>query len=71
MPKRIVRSGDRFTSDELNGGEIELEEVTPSDNPPPENEQSEPWLSDRPDLIERERLYREFLRERAERGEIA
>jgi hypothetical protein len=45
--RRLVRFGDQFTSDELEHGDVELEAVAANPDPPPEDEQAEPWgLSD-------------------------
>jgi hypothetical protein len=46
MPKRLVRFGGRFRSDELERGEIDLELPEPNPNPPPEDERAEPWALD-------------------------
>lgn len=40
--KRLVRFGEAFTSDELERGDVELEQVEAAPEPPPE-EQGEPW----------------------------
>lgn len=42
--RRLVRSGDEFTSDELERGEVELEEPGHSDEP--EDNGYEPWARD-------------------------
>ncbi len=56
--RRLVRSGDKFTSYELEHGEVELEERKPSGDEP-EDGGYEPWAmddsKDRPDR-DRERL---------------
>ena len=61
--RRLVRSGDSFTSDELERGEVELEEVPPG--PAPADE-VEPWAwrdKAMPQAVaERARLYQEFVR---------
>jgi hypothetical protein len=68
--QRLVRSGDEFTSKELEDGVVELEERRPSDEEPEEGGY-EPWAmddsKDRPDR-DRERLeaYREFVASRRE-----
>jgi hypothetical protein len=61
--RRLVRSGEGFTSDELDAGEIELELPEPTEPEPPEDEQAEPWNAADGDtrFAERLRLYREFL----------
>jgi hypothetical protein len=63
--RRLVRSGDEFTSDELERGEVELEEREPS-GPEPEGGGYEPWGSDgskEESEVDRERLrlYLEFI----------
>jgi len=65
MPRRLVRSGEVFTSDELDRDEIELELPEPSEEPA-EDEQVEPWASGKHHLRRGHRLraYEEFLRER-------
>jgi hypothetical protein len=68
--RRIVGSGDEFTSDELDAGTVELEEREPDDYL--EGEQYEPWaIDDSKDRSERDRdrlrLYQEFIESR--RGE--
>ena len=40
--RRIIRDGDEYTIDELDRGEVELEEVPPRPEPPVEV-QGEPW----------------------------
>lgn len=65
--RRLVRSGDTFTSDELERGEVELEEREPSGEP--EEDGYEPWARDgSKDETERDRtrlrLYREFVESR-------
>jgi hypothetical protein len=67
--RRLVRDGETFTSDELERGDVELEEVQPAPEPPP-SEQAEPWAwrdKDPPEHVRR-RLdaYEEFLRQRRE-----
>jgi hypothetical protein len=71
MGRRLVRSGEEFTSDELDNGEVELEEVEPSAPPPDEEGASEPWSTDKDwaGRLEQLRAYREFLRERGEDNE--
>jgi hypothetical protein len=65
--RRLVLSGEEFTSDELERGEVELEEREPSGSP--EDEGYEPWAmddsKDRPER-DRERLeaYLEFVESR-------
>ena len=64
-PVRRVRRGELFSSDEADRGEVDLETVSPADEPT--EEASEPWAwhgKQMPDAV-RERLasYREFLRE--------
>jgi|SRR5215469_1188964 len=41
--RRLVRFGEEFTSQEVDDGEVELEEVSPDSDPPPEDQQAEPW----------------------------
>ena len=62
MPRRLVRSGEEFTSDELDRDEIELERREPTEEPD-EDEQVEPWASDKHHLRAGHRLraYRDFL----------
>jgi hypothetical protein len=65
MPvRRRVSNGELFTSDELENGEVILEEVEPSE-PIPEEEQVEPWAEGGKALLPRVRervsAYREFL----------
>lgn len=64
--RRLVRSGDRFTSDELDRDEIELE--LPPPFPDPGEEEREPWgwggKVMPPDVAARLKLYREFVRSR-------
>jgi hypothetical protein len=43
MPPRRVRPGDSYNIDELDRGEVELEEVPPNPDPPPEDTRGEPW----------------------------
>lgn len=43
VKRRLVRFGDRFTSDELEHGDVELEAVPENPDPPPEDERAEPW----------------------------
>jgi hypothetical protein len=67
--RRLVRSGDEFTSDELERGEVELEEREQSDAS--EDEGYEPWARDgsKPDTgRDRERLgeYLAFVASRRE-----
>lgn len=66
--RRLVRSGETFTSDELERGEVELEEREPSD-PGLEENGYEPWARDgshEESDRDRERLraYLEFVAER-------
>jgi hypothetical protein len=63
--RRLVRSGDEFTSAELEAGTVELEEREPSRELDPD-EQVEPWGRDgsKPESErdrERLRLYMEFV----------
>ena len=65
--RRLVRYGERFTSDELERDEIELE--LPAATPEPDaDDQVEPWAwGDKPvpeGVAERLRLYREFCEAR-------
>ena len=60
---RHVTDGGEFTSDELDRGEVELELPDPSPDRP-EDQQAEPWATDK--FPDRERAYQEFL-ERWER----
>lgn len=66
--RRLVRSGDAFTSDELERGEAELELPEPSGPEPDTDDQVEPWAwGDKPvpeGVAERLRLYREFCEAR-------
>jgi len=55
---RRVRYGERFTSEELEAGEVELELPDPSPELPPD-EETEPWGTDK--FPDRDRAYREFL----------
>jgi hypothetical protein len=41
--RRLVRSGEPFSSDELERGDIELELPDPAPEQPPDDEQAEPW----------------------------
>jgi len=52
--RRLVRSGDRFTSDEHARGEVELELPAPSPEPP--EEPSESWALDPEHVAKHERL---------------
>ena len=65
--RRLVRSGDLFTSDELEHDEVELEEVPPSPEQDPDDE-VEPWAwGDKvmpPVIAERLRAYQEFVSSR-------
>jgi hypothetical protein len=66
--RRLVRSGEEFTSDELARGEVELEERDPSGGEP-EGGGYEPWARDgsKPESDrdrERLRLYAEFVESR-------
>jgi hypothetical protein len=65
MPRRLVRSGEAFSSDELDRDEIELELPDPTPEIP-ESDQTEPWASGKHHLRRGHRLraYEEFLRER-------
>jgi hypothetical protein len=67
--RRLVRSGETFTSDELEAGDVELEAV-PAGSAPPEDEQAEPWgWRDKampPQMRVRLDAYQIFLRERGE-----
>jgi hypothetical protein len=65
MPRRLVRSGEQFTSDELDRDEIELE-LPEATEEPDEDDQVEPWGSSKRHLFRGHRLraYEEFLRER-------
>jgi hypothetical protein len=65
--RRLVRSGDEFTSKELEDGLVELEEREPSGEP--EQEEYEPWALDgsKPESErdrERLRAYTEFIESR-------
>jgi hypothetical protein len=60
---RRVRFGDVFNSDELSRGEIELEEIAPNSNPPPDEEQVEPWGLSEDAPEEKYRLFHGRLRE--------
>jgi hypothetical protein len=40
--RRLIREGDSFTIDDEDRGDIELQEVTPNEEPP-EDIQGEPW----------------------------
>jgi hypothetical protein len=65
--RRLVRSGDMFTSDELDREEVELERRDTSGDEP-EQGGTEPWGTDEPtgEMADRLRAYREFLTERGE-----
>ncbi len=70
--RRLVRSGEDFTSEELERGEVELELEEREPNPePPEDEQAEPWgaREDDPRFRDRLRLYKEFLLSRTGGGD--
>jgi hypothetical protein len=41
--RRLIRSGDAYTADELDRGEVELEQVPTVADPPPEETRGEPW----------------------------
>jgi hypothetical protein len=41
-PRRLIRPGDSYTDEELERGEVELEQPPPRPEPPPEV-QGEPW----------------------------
>jgi len=64
--RRLIRSGEVFTSDELARGEVELDLPPPAPEPP-EEEQAEPWAllqefagkHERHGLLARLRDYRE------------
>jgi hypothetical protein len=60
--RRLVRSGDTFTSSELDNDEIELELPDPSPEIP-EDEQAEPWgtWKNDPSFADRLNAYYEFL----------
>jgi hypothetical protein len=64
--RRYVRSGDEFTSYELEHDEVELEERRASREP--DHEEYEPWNLDESKATdfdrERFRLYREFVESR-------
>jgi len=70
--RRLVRSGERFRSDELDLIDLELPEPSPE---PPEEEQAEPWGTSKRHLRRRLRAYEDFLdglgydRERDRRGD--
>lgn len=68
--RRLVRTGDSFTSDELEAGTVELELPEPSPEPP-EDEAAEPWgaQEDDPRFRDRLALYRDFLRSRTGGGD--
>lgn len=59
-PRRLVRRGDAFDSDELDRDEIELEAVEPAAEIP-DDEQTEPWarLAAAGEALARLRAYRE------------
>ena len=66
--RRLVRSGDVFSSDELDAGTVELEEREPSGEEP-EDGGYEPWARDgsKPESErdrERLRAYTEFIESR-------
>ena len=66
--RRLVRSGDEFTSDELDAGTVELERREPSGDEP-EGGGYEPWArdgtKDEPERDrERLRAYLEFVADR-------
>lgn len=65
--RRLVRSGEVFTSDELAGGEVELELPAPATEPAGDVA-AEPWAwrgkKTPPAVAERLRLYQEFVRSR-------
>lgn len=65
MPKRLIRMLETFTSDELERGEVELAEVEPAPEPP-EEEQAEPWNSDKPSFRDRLMAYRRHVLEHGE-----
>lgn len=60
--RRLVRSGDEFTSDEFDAGTVELEQRGPTPEPL-DDEQAEPWnaTGDDPRFRDRLRAYKEFL----------
>lgn len=51
--RRLIRAGDSYTIDEENRGEIELEQVTPYEEPA--EEPSEPWLREAIEAIRERR----------------
>lgn len=59
--RRLVRSGEAFTSDELDADQVELEQVDPTAEPADPAEQDEPWalVAAVGAVIERGRLYRQ------------
>ena len=63
--RRLVRSGETYASDELDRGEITLELPPPTLEPPPEDEQAEPWNARDGDsrFAGRLQAYQDFLRE--------
>jgi hypothetical protein len=63
--RRLVRFGDRFTEEELERGEVELEIIPPREPPDDEADENEPWARDE-DLPRRSSL-RSWLRERRSR----
>lgn len=60
--RRLVRSGDPFTSEELDEDTIELELPDPTPEPS-EDQQAEPWgaAENDPRFAERLRAYKDFL----------
>jgi len=60
---RLIRFGDTFSSDELRDGLVRLEEVMANQNPPPEDEQVEPWGLGDEAPEEKHRLFSGRLRE--------
>lgn len=62
---RRVRFGEIFTQEELDSGEVVLDEVGPDETEPPEDEATEPWgWRDKPapgSVRERLAGYRAFL----------
>lgn len=70
--RRLVRSGGEFTSEELDAGDVELEEVEPSGTEP-EDGGNEAWAwGDKPmsgKVRERLEAYRAFVREHRQPGD--
>lgn len=63
--RRLVRSGDEFTSDELARGEVDLYQPD-SSGPEPDRGGTEPWGTDNPtsEMAMRHHEYLEFIAER-------